>query len=68
MQVHTGAITLNPNTEVEIVMSLPGSKYSEHHRITALVSHCDESGHSTLRFRCCGEKTMLALLPYIALH
>lgn len=68
MQVNTGSITLNHSAEVEIVMSIPGNKHNEHHRITAQVSHCDEGGRSTLHFRSCGKKTMQALLPYITLH
>lgn len=68
IQVNTGSITLNHNAEVEIVISIPGMKHSEHHRIAAQVSHCDESGHTILSFRCCGQKTMLALLPYVTLH
>jgi len=68
MQVNTGTITLNHNAIVEIVMSIPGIKRSEHHRITAQVSHCDESGHSILSFNCCGERTKLALQPYLSLH
>ena len=68
IQVNTGSITLNHKAEVEIVMSIPGMEHSEHHRITAQVEHCDESGHTTLSFRCCGKKTLLALLPYLTLH
>lgn len=68
MQVNTGSITLNHNAEVEIVMSIPGVKYNEHHRIAAQVSHCGEDGHTTLSFHCCGEKTLLALLPYLSRH
>ena len=68
MQVTTGAVSLHHNTEVEIVMSIPGREYSEHHRIGARVSHCDASGLTTLTFHCCGKKTMLALRPYLTLH
>jgi len=68
MRVNTGSITLNQQAEVEIVMSIPGQKYSEHHRIAARVSHCGADGHATLSFHCCGEKTLLALLPYVSLH
>jgi hypothetical protein len=68
MQVNTGSITLNHHAEVEIVLSIPGARYNEHHRIAAQVSHCGEGGQTTLSFHCCGEKTMLALLPYLNLH
>ncbi|MCW8917427.1 MAG: hypothetical protein OQL08_01215 [Gammaproteobacteria bacterium] len=68
MRVNTGAITLNHHAEVEIVLSIPGAQYSEHHRIAAQVSHCGEGGHTTLSFHCCGEATMQALLPYLNLH
>jgi hypothetical protein len=68
IQVYTGSITLNHNAKVEIVMSIPGVKYSEYHRIAAQVSHCGGDGHSTLSFYGCGEKTLLALLPYLSRH
>ncbi len=68
IQLNTGTITLNHNAEVEIVMSIPGSEYSEHHRIAAQVIHCGDSGSATLSFRGCTEKTMRALLPYLVRH
>lgn len=68
IQVNTGSITLNHQAEVEIVMSIPGLGHSEHHRITAQVEHCDESGHAILSFHCCGNRTLLALQPYLTLH
>lgn len=68
MQVNTGSITLNHHAEVEIVMSIPGVRYSEHHRIAAQVSHCSAGGHTTLSFHHCTEKTMLALRPYLGCH
>jgi hypothetical protein len=68
IQLNTGKITLNHNAEVEIVMSIPGREHSEHHRISAQVSHCDEGGNAILNFHCCGKKTMLALLPYLTRH
>ena len=68
MQVNTGSITLNHHAEVEIVMSIPGLEHSEHHHIAAQVIHCGEDGNATLSFRCCGEKTMQALLPYVTFH
>lgn len=68
IQVNTGSITLNHNAEVEIVMSIPGIKYNEHHRIAAQVSYCGTGGQTTLSFHGCGEKTMLALLPYLNCH
>lgn len=68
MQVNTGAIILNHHAEVEIVISIPGLEHSEHHRIAAQVIHCGENGNATLGFRCCGEKTMQALLPYVTFH
>ena len=68
MLVNTGTITLNHEAEVEIVMSIPGLEHSVHHRIRAQVSHCGTDGHATLSFRCCGEQTLLALLPYVTLH
>jgi hypothetical protein len=66
--VNTGAITLQHNAEVEIMMSLPGIKHNQQHHISAKVSHCDESGHSTLSFSSCGRKTLRALLPYLTRH
>ncbi len=68
IQLNTGSVTLNHHAEVEIVMSIPGRGHNEHHRITAQVSHCDEGGNATLCFHGCGEKTMLALLPYLTRH
>ncbi len=68
IRVNTGAVSLQHNTEVEVVLSIPGSKHTEHHRLRALVSHCDASGHTTLTFCCCGRETMLALRPYLTLH
>ncbi|MEN8169546.1 MAG: hypothetical protein ABFS08_04915 [Pseudomonadota bacterium] len=68
MQVNTGSITLNKNAEVEIMISIPGRRHSEHHRISAQVLHCCEDGKTTLDFRCCKESTMLALLPYLTRH
>lgn len=68
IRVNTGSVTLNHNSEVEIVLSVPGEQYSEHHRIAAQVLHSDEYGQTTLGFRCCGEKTMTALLPYFSTH
>ncbi len=68
IQLNTGSITLNTHAEVEIMMSIPGREHSEHHRISAQVSHCGEGGNATLNFHRCGEKTMLALLPYLTLH
>lgn len=68
MLVNTGTITLNHEAEVEIVLSIPGLEHSVHHRIRAQVSHCGADGHAILSFRCCGEKTLLALLPYVTLH
>ena len=69
MQVNTGAITLNQNAEVEIMISIPGEgEHSEHHRIAAQVTHCYEDGKATLNFRCCGKNTILALRPYVTHH
>jgi len=67
IQLNTGTINLQHNAEVEIVMSIPGVEYSEHHRINAQVLHCDEGGRATLGFHSCGEATMMALLPYLNL-
>ena len=68
IQLNTGNITLNHNAEVEIVMSIPGLEHSEHHRIAAQVTHCDEGGHATLSFDDCRKETIQALLPYLRLH
>lgn len=68
MLVNTGTITLNHNAELAIVVSLPGEKHHESHRIAAKVLQCDEHGLSLLGFHCCGEKTMMALLPFVTRH
>jgi hypothetical protein len=68
MRVNTGSITLNHHAEVEIVLSIPGARYNEHHRIAAQVSHCGEGGMSTLSFLGCDEVTRKALLPYLSLN
>lgn len=68
IQLNTGTINLNHNARVEIVMSIPGRQYKEHHRIAARVIHCGEGGSATLSFHGCGEATLQALLPYVTHH
>jgi hypothetical protein len=65
--VDTGCISLNDNSEVEIVLSIRRGERAETHRIRAEVSGRDEHG-VRLRFRDCARATLEALLPYNTRH
>ena len=60
----TGCVTLQNNSEVEIVLSIPKGEHYITHRIRALVA--GNEGHVVkLAFQNCKHKTLEALLPYI---